>query len=281
MRKEPIENIMKLLQAIKYLIKGPLFIMLLSFISACNNSGKDEWVLVWEENFDQQGGFNSEIWSKIPRGSADWNKFMSKNDSCYAIESGHLVLKAIVNTRNDDDTAKVLTGGIWSKEKMLFTEGRIEIRAKFDEGTGIWPAIWMLPEGKKWPRGGEIDIMEHLNFDSIVYQTVHTSYTLAEKEGPQRFGTYPIVRNEYNTYAVELYKDSIRFFTNDSLSLCYPRVNDLGPEQFPFQDEFYLILSNQVGGQWVGNYNIDELPANLYIDWIRYYQKEIITNIAN
>ncbi len=27
------------------------------------------------------------------------------------------------------------------------------------------------------PRGGEVDIMERLNYDSIVYQTVHSHYT--------------------------------------------------------------------------------------------------------
>ena len=42
---------------------------------------------------------------------------------------------------------------------------------------GAWPAIWMRPEGAAWPSGGEIDIMERLNNDSIAYQTVHSHYT--------------------------------------------------------------------------------------------------------
>lgn len=250
-----------------------LFATIIAFLASCTNTPKKEWVLVWEEDFNQEN-IDSNLWSKIPRGGSDWNKFMTDYDSCYAIQDGNLVLRAIPNTTQKEDTAKVLTGGIWTKGKKAFQNGRIEFRAKLDEAQGFWPAIWMMPEGRAWPAGGEIDIMEHLSFDSIVYQTIHTSYTLAENDGPQRFATYPLHRKEYNTYAVEFYADSLRFFTNDNLTLCYPRVDSLGAEQFPFEDDFYILLSNQVGGGWVGDYKIEQLPANMYIDWIRFYQKE-------
>lgn len=252
-----------------------IFIFSLSFIIiliSCADSEKDEWKLVWEENFNQPGLDNS-VWSKIPRGLSDWNKFMSDYDSCYAFENGNLILRGIPNTSQLADTAKVLTGGIWSKGKKVFQNGRIEFRAKLDEAKGAWPAIWMMPEGRRWPEGGEIDIMEHLNFDSIVYQTIHTSYTLADKDGPQRYATHPIRKNDYNIYALEFYPDSLRFFTNNTLTLCYPRVDSLGKEQFPFEDEFYILISNQVGGGWIGDYDIEQLPVNMYIDWVRFYQK--------
>ncbi|KNC79253.1 hypothetical protein SARC_08348 [Sphaeroforma arctica JP610] len=41
----------------------------------------------------------------------------------------------------------------------------------------LWPAIWMLPTGSpnKWPKGGEIDILEHVTCDANrVHATVHT-----------------------------------------------------------------------------------------------------------
>lgn len=249
-------------------------ILIICIFTACNlnKSSKDQWILVWEEDF-KQDSLDSNIWSKIPRGSADWNKFMTNYDSCYEVKDGNLILKAIPNTHLVNDTAKVLTGGVWSKGKKGFQNGRIEIKAKLDEGQGAWPAIWMLPEGHAWPAGGEIDIMEHLNNDSIVYQTIHTTHTLADKEGPQRFATHPIKNKDYNIYALELYTDSLRFFTNDELTLCYPRIDSLGTDQFPFKDDFYILISNQVGGNWVGKYNIDDLPVNMYIDWIRFYQK--------
>lgn len=252
------------------------FISLISalfFLCSCNGA-KKEWRLVWEENFDY-GDLSEaeELWSKIPRGSSDWNKFMSDSDSCFGFQNGNLVLRGMPNTLLPDDTAKVLTGGVWTKGKKAFRDGRMEFRAKFGEAQGAWPAIWMMPEGRAWPEGGEIDVVEHLNFDSIAYQTIHTPFTLAGNKGPQRTVTHPIRRNDYNVYAVELYPDSLRFFINDELTLCYPRVEELGEEQFPFKDDFYILISNQVGGSWVGTYDIEQLPVDIYIDWIRFYQK--------
>lgn len=257
-----------------------LLVLLFSILfSACNIKSENsqhekEWKLVWEENFDYNNMDEAlATWTKIPRGRSDWDNFMSYHDSCFAFENGNLVLRGIANTVLPEDTAKVLTGGVWSKGKKSFQNGRVEFRAKLGEAQGSWPAIWMMPEGRKWPEGGEIDVMERLSFDDIVYQTLHTTYTLAGNKGPKTSVTHPIKRNEYNIYAVEFYKDSIRFFTNDQLTLCYPKVEELGPEQFPFEDEFYILISNQVGGKWVGKYEIDQLPVNIYIDWIRFWQK--------
>ena len=49
--------------------------------------------------------------------------------------------------------------------------------ARFDCVQGVWPAIWMMPKSDSigWPVGGEIDIMEHLNYEGRVYQTIHWS----------------------------------------------------------------------------------------------------------
>lgn len=46
-----------------------------------------------------------------------------------------------------------------------WTYGRIEIRARVPFGQGTWPAFWMLPlpSAVKWPRSGEIDILEAVN----------------------------------------------------------------------------------------------------------------------
>jgi beta-glucanase (GH16 family) len=39
-----------------------------------------------------------------------------------------------------------LTGGVYTKGKKAFINGRIEICAKLNAAKGAWPAIWMLPE---------------------------------------------------------------------------------------------------------------------------------------
>lgn len=53
---------------------------------------------------------------------------------------------------------RIRTKGVFS-----FRYGRVEARAKLPSGDWTWPAIWMLPEDKKyggWPASGEIDIVE-------------------------------------------------------------------------------------------------------------------------
>jgi beta-glucanase (GH16 family) len=181
-------------------------------ISACSKHFNiQKGTLQWKEDFDQTGSFDKSKWAKIPRGTSDWNKYMSDFDSCYAMRDGKLILRGIKNTRVTTDTTTYLTGGVYTKNKMSFGFGRLEIRAKLNGATGAWPAIWMLAENARWPEGGEIDIMERLNFDTIAYQTIHSHYTvnLKIKDNPRQGATGIINPAAFNTYAVEKYPDSL------------------------------------------------------------------------
>lgn len=251
-----------------------LAIGLFGLLSSCQEQPK-EWKLVWEENFEETDSFDPGIWSKIPRGTADWNRHMSDFDSCYAMQNGHLVLRGIVNYSLPNDTSPVLTGGVYTKGKMLFSNGRLEICARLHGAQGAWPAFWLLPEDAPWPQGGEIDIMERLNNDSIAYQTVHSHYTYVQgfKDNPPQGSTGPINREDYNIYAVELYPDSLSFYINDVHTFTYPRIETDKEGQFPFNRPFYLLLDMQLGGSWVGRYNTKDLPVQMEIDWVRFYQK--------
>ena len=153
-----------------------VILLLLSACSifACTHTPK--WELVWEENFDGAEPDTS-VWSRIPRGKPDWQNTQSFDDRCYEMRNGLLILKGIVNDNTEADAAQYLTGGLWTKDKRAFHGGRIEVRARLHGAKGAWPAIWTLPyetDKYSWPMGGEVDIMERLNLDSIVYQTVHS-----------------------------------------------------------------------------------------------------------
>ncbi|MBC9798371.1 glycoside hydrolase family 16 protein [Sinomicrobium weinanense] len=256
--------------------KTGVSILFLAVILACrsglnNHQGSKP---VWEENFDQLNSFDTTRWSKIPRGESDWNRHMSDFDSCYAMRNGKLVLRGINNATVSSDTSKYLTGGVYTKDKVSFGFGRLEIRAKLNSATGAWPAFWLLGQGRKYPGGGEIDIMEHLNYDSIVYQTVHSHYTidLNIKDNPKHGGTAPIDPDGFNTYAVEKYRDSVVFFVNDKRTFSYPRISTDEAEQFPYADgEHYLLLDMQLGGEWVGEVDPADLPVEMEIDWVRFY----------
>jgi len=45
--------------------------------------------------------------------------------------------------------------------------------ANMPEGCGTWPAWWMV--GPNWPNGGEIDIIEGVNTQTVVATTLHTN----------------------------------------------------------------------------------------------------------
>ncbi len=243
----------------------------------CQSTAKtDEWKLVWMDDFDQTDGFDTTVWSKIPRGGSDWNNYMSDFDSCFAMREGNLVLRGIRNYTLKNDTAPYLTGGIYTKGKKAFLGGRLEIRARLEGAGGAWPAMWMLPTEGTWPTGGEIDIMERLNHDTIAYQTIHTYYTkvLGIKDEPPYYNTNTVLPdNEYNIFSVEIHPDSLVFAINGNHTYTYPRIETDKEGQFPFYQPQYLMIDMQLGGEWVGAVNPDELPVEMWIDWVKYYQK--------
>ena len=238
-----------------------------------------EWSLVWEDEFDGPS-VDDAVWSRIPRGTSSWQDTQSSDDRCYEMREGCLVLKGIVNDDLEKDPSPYLTGGIWSQDKKAFGPGRIEVRARLQAAQGAWPAIWLLPfdtlgKANMWPDGGEIDIMERLNYDSIAYQTVHSHYTfdLGRGDSPRQGNTAPIDPDDFNVYGVDIWRDSVVFHINGVRNFAYPRIAELDSlGQFPFYKPMYLLVDMQLGGQWVGKVDPADLPVEMEVDWVRYYE---------
>ena len=229
--------------------------------------------LVWQDHFNGKT-FDSRSWSKIPRGTADWNRHMSDADSLYAVRDGKLVLRGVNNLTEKQDTARFITGGLYTKDKRTIGFGKVEVRAKLGRAKGAWPAIWMLPNKGEWPDGGEIDIMEHLNHDTIAYQTVHSYYTYVLKKDnePPHGSTLPIERDGFNTYAVEILTDELVFSINGKRSFSYPRIVTSDKGQYPFGTPYYLLIDMQIEGGWVGKADPRQLPVEMEIDWVKFYE---------
>lgn len=257
-------------------ILSTLFIICILGVNSIIAQQPGDWQLIWSDEFEDTLVDNNN-WSRIPRWTPQWQCHMSNYDTLCSIRDGILTLWAMEDPRTKDDTTAFITGGIWSKDKVVFEEGRLEICAKIDHATGFWPAIWMLPqvEPLKWPTTGEIDIMEHLNHDNKIHHTVHSNYTknLKKIKHPKSHILASINPNEFNVYVVERYIDKLIFFINDVKTFEYRRINTRHEGQFPFTDNpFYLILSAQLGGDWVGEISVDQLPAAMQIDYVRYFK---------
>lgn len=252
-----------------------LLSLALMLLSGCA-AHRSEWKQVWKEDF-KGTQIDESVWSRIGRGGSDWNDMMSLRPDLAYVEDGQLVLLGKVNDHSGTETTPFVTGGIWSHHKKSFRMARVEIRARFNHVQGFWPALWLMPDvSLPAPNYAEIDIMEHLNSDTIAYQTVHSHYSLhiEDNNKPKHSVSSDIKDNDWNTYAAEVHNDSICFFINGKKTMTYPRIADK-EYQFPWPDyPFYIILSNQLGGQWVGPVSEPgQLPSELRVDWIKVYEK--------
>ena len=259
-------------------------LFLAAFAGLSNAQEHHRYALIWHDEFDGPT-LDGKVWTKIRRSTADWAKYMSYDERLFAFEDGDLVLRGMVNDFLPNDKVPFLTGGVWTKHKKAFGFGRLEIRAKFDVAEGYWPAIWMLPNVNKdlnWPHGGEIDIMEHFDISPTVDQTVHSSYTvnLGKRNRPPQVARPSYRVGEYNTYGMERFYDSLVFFVNGERTFNYPRYRKGVDGQFPFsQHDYYLIMDAQLGRNGGPEIDTTQLPVELRVDYVRYYEVDTKTDV--
>lgn len=234
------------------------------------------WHVAWREDFNGSQ-LDANVWSRIPEGTPDWQKYQSADDRCYELADGVLTLKGIVNDDLQADARPYLCGGVWTKDKKSLSIGdtkglKVAVRARMaKQSRGAWPAIWMMPFSTTsgWPACGEVDIMEHLNYDQSVYQTLHSDWidNLGHKTDPQ-YSCQPSVNPaEWTTYEVFIFADRTVFRINGRETLTYPNLGK-GLSQYPFFQAWDLRLDMQLGGSWVGQITPSTLPSTLEIDWV-------------
>ncbi|MBW3129063.1 carbohydrate-binding protein [Hymenobacter profundi] len=164
-------------------------------------------------------------------------------------------------------SARMITKGI--KE---FTYGKMEARIKVPLGQGLWPAFWMLGgniDQVSWPRCGEIDIMEHINSENKIYGTPHWDSNGHAEYG----GNTTLDLSGYHVYSVEWDASAIRWFVDGVKYHEMSILNNVGSTE-EFHRPFFLLLNLAVAGNWPGQ-TVDEskLPATMYVDYVRVYQK--------
>lgn len=256
-----------------------LLISALSIIASAIAVSAEEspkWQLVWADEFNSEE-LDTTVWSRIPRGEPDWQNTQSADERLLGFRDGKLILRGIVNNDTLSDPTPFLTAGIWTHKKKSFNPGRFEVRVRLHGAKGAWPAVWLMPfesEKYKWPTGGEIDILERLNNNHIVYQTVHSHYIegLDNYTNPRNGGVYPIDNEDFNIYGVEIHPDRLDFFVNGERTLRYPKINDGKDGQFPFYIPQHIRIDMQLGGKWVGEVDPADLPVEMEVDWVRYYE---------
>ena len=65
------------------------------------------------------------------------------------------------------------------------------------------------------------------------------------------------------------------FLINNEVTYEYPRITPKDPSQFPFdRNDYYVVLSSQIGGEWVGEVDLKGKIVKLEVDWVRVYQQK-------
>jgi len=173
---------------------------------------------------------------------------------------------------------------------------RIEARMSLPQGTGLWPAFWMLPEAGataecsgcgvygSWPDSGEIDIMEAANNMTVVNGTLHFGGNGQQKHVTRGAPIDP----GFHKYALEWNATEMRWYVDDvqynSVQSSLGGSNDGGwfsskgtPPNAPFDVPFHIIINLAVGGSYGGILPAPEViaesmaqgPKTLIVDWVR------------
>lgn len=235
------------------------------------------WKLLFADEFNSKGSFDTKKWAYATRGNPAWAKYLTSSADYVSQDGSNLVLR-MDNAVIPGDTVPYHSGGIHSSTKFSMLYGKVEVRAKFSKGKGSWPAIWMMPEVPTsygdWPNSGEIDIMEHVNNEPVLHQTIHNGAVTDAKGGSTATHSAVYKETDFNVYGIVWTPSAIAFYINDVLQYTYAKPAGATSLEWPFDKPFYIILNQSGGAGWPGPITNADLPFHMEVDWVRAYQQK-------
>lgn len=248
--------------------------------------------LVWGDEFNTNGNLDSTKWEFesgfIRNEEAQW--YQKENAIC---ENGNLIItgkkerKPNPNYQAGSSDWKLnrqfidyTSASVTMKKIHAIKYGKIEVRAKIDAQTGLWPAIWTLGISGEWPSNGEVDIMEYYdkkilaNFawaSATRWQAIWnaSSKTVESLGGATWTNQYHIWTLEWDANMMKVSLDDVLVNSAD-LSKTINKSDGLNP----FRQPHYLLLNLAMGGTNGGSLVNTILPSKYIIDYVRIYQKK-------
>ena len=196
------------------------------------------------------------------------------------------------NDSSKKATAQYSSGKITTKDKFSVKYGRVDFRAKMPAGTGVWPAMWMLPNDSRygsWPLSGEIDVFEGRGrTPNMVFGTLHygaqwpDNINMSDAFNITRDGYKKTGIDDWHVYSVQWDAQNIKIYCDGK---CYFKCtyaewfsgSDRGNAYAPFDQRFYLILNLAAGGTFDSGYVPDSsfTSGTMLVDYVRVYQRMV------
>lgn len=243
--------------------------------------------LVWHDEFDYVGLPDKTKW-KFEEGyvrNKEVQFYSVDNLENANVDGDYLVITALMHDVplfNLDrlfgpSMPQYTSASITTKGLHEWKFGRIEVRAKFPQGNGVWPAIWTLGSNiseVRWPKSGEIDIVEYVGrFPNKAHVGIHFfDYENTKRKRRMATNTSFSHPGEFHIYAIDWDEEKIDFYI-DERRLRRIRMNKVGKQsKNAFHQPHYLIINLALGGDWAGEPEESIFPAKFIIDYVRIYQ---------
>lgn len=261
----------------------------------------ERWVLTMADEFDGEDGAppSPELWNietgygfeDSGWGNDEWQLYTDSTDNLRQ-EGGNLVIAALCDADPCGKRDGTITSGRITTQKLFEQKyGRFEARMRLPEGTGFWPAFWMLGaniDEVPWPGCGEIDIME--------YYGIRPARVEASVHGPGYSGANSISNeldlpegetfaDDFHTFAVEWDPSRLTFSVDGQVDengvvvggevysiVRSGNVTGLDGE-WVFNNAFFVIFNLAVEPSRAGAVDGAAFPAEVLVDYVRIFER--------
>lgn len=268
-----------------------LLLLAMACASLAMGRSREDWRLVWSDEFDEPGPPDSTKWiheTGFAR-NEELQIYTPSGQGNAFVEDGRLVIEARHETVANPFHDSRREGWRWQRKQGEYTSaslltkgiaawryGRIEIRARLPRGDGAWVTFWskgVESDAARPPRWSEIDIVEHIGRDpehvhaSVHFQLngKHTASTgLIAPEAPA---------DEFHVYGIDWDAERIVWTLDGVAYLEFALAEAQDGEINPFREAHYLLLNYGLGGGWAGPVDATVLPQRFEVDWVRVRQR--------
>jgi beta-glucanase (GH16 family) len=239
--------------------------------------GEDGWRLVWADEFNVDGPPNPANWGFekgfVRNHEAQW--YQPENAWC---AGGKLIIEA--RKEHKGSNIEYTSASLRTRGLHHFKYGRIEMRAKIDVSSGMWPAFWALGEKGEWPSNGEIDIMEY--YRNMLLANIATG--TSKKYSPLWFSKKMLLdslggvawASRFHLWRMDWDEQNIALSVDGRVLLSEPMDSLANRDSLgvnPFRQPMYLILNVALGGDNGGDLTQTSFPRRMEVDYVRVYQK--------